>query len=378
MRFDKDLLRKVGVTACLILATSLLAAAQQPAQLEGKTAEQAFKNIQVLKGIPADQLIPTMRFMRDSLGGVACTFCHADEDRASDEKPQKVTARKMIAMEIAINKNTFNGETTVTCYTCHRGSPMPVGTPVIPEEKPGEAAAGKEKAPNLPSADEIVASYINALGGEQALRKVTSRVETGTIDLPAAAGNPAAQGTVEFDAKAPNLSLLVVSAGKASSTNGFDGTTAWTKDNRGRVMQATGVDLARASRASDFYEPLDLKKEYDALVVRGVEKIGDRSVYHVEGVPKGDNPEQLYFDTQSGLLVRRIVALTTPMGDDPVYTDYGDYRDVGDGVKVPFLVANYTWTQKTTTHLDKVQDNVPVDNGKFNQPPPKSAPAAGQ
>ena len=82
----------------LSLAAALLAAAQQPAQLEGKTAEQAFKNIQVLKGIPADQVIPTMRFMRDSLGGVACGFCHL-QDRSADDKPQKQMARKMIAME---------------------------------------------------------------------------------------------------------------------------------------------------------------------------------------------------------------------------------------------------------------------------------------
>ncbi len=365
--------KKIGAAAALILAAVSLAAAQQQ-PLEGKPAEQAFKNIQVLKGIPADQVVPTMRFIRDSLGGVACTFCHA-EDRSSDEKPEKLTARKMIAMEMAINKNTFGGSTAVTCFTCHRGSADPVGTPVIPA---GETtAAAPQQASALPAVDQILAKYVEALGGEQNLRKVTSRIETGTVDLPAAAGAPAAHGAMEFDAQAPNLSVLTIPAGNGTMTQGFDGTAAWTQDNRGRVTQANGADLARAKRASDFYEPLDLKGEYIRMIVRGTAKVGDHNTYRVDGFPQGDNSEQLYFDTQSGLLVRRIIVGSTPLGDDPVYTDYSDYRDAGDGVKVPFQVDNFTWTQKTTTHVQKVQDNVQIDSGKFNKPAAKAAPAAG-
>ena len=67
-----------------------------------------------------------------------------------------------------------------------------------------------------------------------------------------------------------------------------------------------------------------------------------------------------------------------PLGDDPAYVDYDDYRDAGDGVKVPFLVQSYVMTQKTTTHVQKVQDNAPIDAGKFTKPAPKAAPAAGQ
>ena len=88
--------------------------------------------------------------------------------------------------------------------------------------------------------------------------------------------------------------------------------------------------------------------------------------------PKGDVPEQLYFDTQTGLLVRRIVFTSTPLGNDPAYVDYDDYRDAGDGVKVPFLVQSYTMTQKTVTHVQKVQDNVAIDSRKFNKPAPKA------
>ena len=369
--------KRVGAAAALVLATALLASAQNPAQLDGKTAEQAFKNIQVLKGIPADQVFPTMRFIRDSLGGVACTFCHDGDDRASDAKPQKQMARKMIAMEMAINKDTFNGGVAVTCYTCHRGAAEPVGTPVISDEAPAAPPANAQ-APAAPTADQILAKYIDALGGEQALRKVTSRVITGTLDLPAAAGTPGAHVQMEFDAKAPNLMLLAMPGANGTASNGFDGASAWTQDNRGRVTEATGTDLGRAKRDSDFYQPLDLKQQYDRLAVRGSEKIGAHNTYHVVAFPKGDNPEQLYFDTQTGLLVRRIVVQSTALGDDPTYLDYDDYRDAGDGVKVPFLVQSYVMTQRTVTHVQKVQDNVAIDGGKFSKPAPKAAPAAGQ
>jgi photosynthetic reaction center cytochrome c subunit len=379
MRVELACIKTVSVAVGLMLATALMAAAQNPAQLQGKTAEQAFKNIQVLKGIPAEQVVPTMRFMRDSLGGVACTFCHAD-DRSSDDKPEKVMARKMIAMELAINKDTFGGTVEVTCYTCHRGAAMPVGTPVLSDETIAAAAAppANKQAPAGPSVDQILAKYIDALGGEQALRKVTSRVMTGTVDLPAAAGNPGAHLEMEVDAKAPNLTLMTMPAANGAASNGFDGAAAWAQDNRGRVTLSTGTALARAVRDSDFYQPLDLKQQYDHLVVAGTEKVGARDTFRVIAFLKDDVPEQLYFDTQTGLLVRRIAFNKTLLGNDPTYTDYNDYRDAGDGVKVPFLVESYVLTQKTTTHVLKVQDNVAIDSGKFSKPAPKAAPAAGQ
>jgi hypothetical protein len=198
------------------------------------------------------------------------------------------------------------------------------------------------------------------------------------VDLPAAAGAPAIHGAMEFNAKAPNLNVLVLPGANGTTTmQGFDGTAAWAQDNRGRVVQASGSDLERVKRTSDFYEPLNIKQEYIRMIVRGAAKVAGHATYRVDGFPKGDNPEQLYFDTQSGLLVRRIVLGSTPLGDDPIYTDYSDYRDAGDGVKVPFQIDSYTWTQKTTTHVQKVQDNAPIDGGKFIKPASKAAPAAG-
>jgi Photosynthetic reaction centre cytochrome C subunit len=100
-----------------------------------KKASEQFKNIQVLKDLPADQLYSTMHFMADSLG-VQCVDCHVgvpgQVDGEKDDKQMKRTARKMIAMTVEINKTNFdgqNGNRTVTCYTCHRGSRQPLSVP---------------------------------------------------------------------------------------------------------------------------------------------------------------------------------------------------------------------------------------------------------
>ena len=60
--------------------------------------------------------------------GVMCTYCHVD-DRSSDEKPQKLTARMMFGMVKDINAKFPDGKVHVTCFTCHRGAEMPLTAP---------------------------------------------------------------------------------------------------------------------------------------------------------------------------------------------------------------------------------------------------------
>src|SRR6266849_5652658 len=98
-----------------------------------QTAEQVYKNIQVLKGVPADQLIPAMQFITASLG-VQCDFCHQENAFEKDDKEAKQTARKMMRMMFTINKDNFDGHREVTCFACHRGEHKPVITPIISAE----------------------------------------------------------------------------------------------------------------------------------------------------------------------------------------------------------------------------------------------------
>src|SRR4029077_8480487 len=104
----------------------------------------------------------------------------------------------------------------------------------------------------------------------------------------------------------------------------------WRQDARGAVTETTGAmpapPLARVKRAADFYEPLNLKQAYARMVTRGTAKVHDRDAYLVVGFPDGDLPEQLFFDTQTGFLVRKETATATAVGDYALQTDYEEHQ----------------------------------------------------
>ena len=93
-------------------------------QAKVQTAGERFKNIKVLNDMPADQLGKVMNIFSASLG-VECSFCHVPNAFEKDDKPEKLTARKMIKMTFDINKDNFNNRPEVSCNTCHSGHEHP-------------------------------------------------------------------------------------------------------------------------------------------------------------------------------------------------------------------------------------------------------------
>jgi photosynthetic reaction center cytochrome c subunit len=361
--------RAITLSGIALSAVLIVHAQGAPPVLEGKTAEQFFKNIQVLKGTPAEQLNQTMHLIKGDVG-LDCEDCHEEKDRAADTKELKETARKMMRMVIELNKNSFGGQQTVTCYTCHRGSPIPLNTPILPVNEAEETSKI-----TLPSVDQVLAKYVEALGGEQAIRKIMSRVITGTEELPTGPGGTVPMpATIERDLKAPNLVLEVHRTPGFTISNGFDGKAAWAQDPRGRVTEALKIDQSRARRDADFYEPLNLKQEYAKLEVQGIERVNGHDTYVVVGTPQGDLPERLYFDILTGLLLRKESVLLTAVGNSPFQVNYTDYRDTGSGAKFPYLITIYPAGARTelattsTIRVLKVQDNLPIDTAKFAKP----------
>lgn len=94
------------------------------AQKSDKTAESVYKNIQILKGAPANHLNDVMALFSKSLG-VSCAHCHVSGDFATDSKAEKQIARNMYEMTNAINRGSFGSSETVTCWMCHRGAVKP-------------------------------------------------------------------------------------------------------------------------------------------------------------------------------------------------------------------------------------------------------------
>jgi photosynthetic reaction center cytochrome c subunit len=349
-----------------------------PQSLAGKKAEEAFKNIQVLKGTAADQVIPAMQFISASLG-VECEFCHVQNAFDKDDKKSKATARKMIQMQLAINKANFEGHTEVTCNSCHRGSHSPVAIPVISDEEAASAphtppaaapAAESPAAPEQrPSADPILEKYVKAVGGAEAIQKISSRVEKGNVIT--ARG----QVPVEVFAKAPDKRITIVHQPNGDSMTAYDGHAGWL-GNAGRPARDMSDQENDAVRLdADFRFATDLKQIFSQFRVGRPEKIGDRQTTQVIAIRQGMPPVRLYFDDESGLLVRLVRYAETPLGRNPTQIDYADYRDAG-GVKIP-----YRWTiarpnGRFTIQVDQAQQNVNIDDSKFSKPAAPAAPPA--
>ncbi len=359
--------------ASLAVARGQSIPAQVPASAAPKLAEEQFKNIQALKGIPADQLIPAMQFIAASLG-VECEHCHVEHAFEKDDKKPKVTARKMINMMMAINKDNFEGHREVTCYSCHRGSADPVGTPIIVDEEPKPAAVegkklGEEKA-SMPVADQLLDKYLSAIGGAAAIQKITSRVQKGTLSAFGGEHFP-----VEVYSKAPDKRISIMHLKGGESVTAFDGKQGWLSvPGRVHVMSAAENDAARID--ADLYFAAHLKTLYQKFTVDSGERIDGHDTYLVTGQTEGQLPLRLYLDRESGLLLRLIRYAETPLGRNPTQIDYADYRDA-DGVKVPFRWTLARPGNRFTIQVEQVQQNVPVDDAKFPVPPQPPAPAAG-
>lgn len=364
-----------------ILAFTLFAAviidvgkAQTPGS-QPKKAEEQFKNIQVLKGVPADEVFPTMQFITASLG-VECDFCHVQNAFEKDDKKPKQTARKMMEMMFAINKDSFEGHREVTCYSCHRGSANPVAIPAVMTDqpmpgmtgphRPGESKEGSKETG--PSAQQLLEKYVQASGGAAAVDKVTSRVMKGTIDF----GGRSLP--IDIYSKDPEKRISFTHMNEGDSVTAFNGQEGWLGTPGHPLREMHGSDLDAASLDADLHLPTHLEHMFSKLRVRGIEKVGDKDAYEVVGQRDGNTPLRLYFDEQSGLLVRMVRYGDTALGWNPTQIDYADYRDV-EGMKVP-----YRWTLARpnglfTIQVTELKQNVPVDDAKFVKPASPQEPA---
>jgi len=335
-----------------------------------KLAEEEFKNIQALKGIPAEQVIPSMQFIAASLG-VECEYCHVAHANEKDDKKTKLTARKMINMMMAINKENFEGHRVVTCYSCHRGSAEPVGTPIITDEEPRPRAEEGNKAGDvkaaLPAGEELLDKYLAAIGGGEGLHKITSRVQKGTLTAFGGQHFP-----MELYAKAPDKRVSIMHLQNGDSVTAFDGKQGWLSvPGRVHMMSAAENDAARID--ADLYFAAHVKTLYQKFSVTAGEKIDGHETYLVVGRSEGRPPLRLYLDKESGLLLRLIRYAETPLGRNPTQIDYADYREA-NGVKMPFRWTLARPGNRFTIQVEQVQQNVPVDDAKFATPPPPAVP----
>lgn len=375
------------------------------ANVEKAGESKQFTNIQVLKDIPADQVIPSMQFITGALG-VDCSFCHVTdkghEGYASDEKPNKKTAREMMTMTMGINKENFQGQQRVTCATCHNGhnNPNPVA-PVLDDVRWQErvdararqqartqqpAAAGANAAQGTPAAgqqpgrmtpqqmqaaaDEIFAKYEQAIGGEAAVQKLTSIDEKGTITTP-----HGDKSDYELKRKAPDKIAFTRSLPNGGAQNVvYDGSSAGARF--GNQTQAIhGFELGALKLDANFFRNINPKAQYARVqALPFTQKIDGKEVRVVRGIlPNSQGQDTLYFDNNTGLLVRRVTVLRTALGGIPQQVDFSEYRDV-NGVKVAFTSKVSGTDNIQTRTISDIKFNAPMDDSAFKVPTAGAAP----
>lgn len=226
------------------------------------------------------------------------------------------------------------------------------------------APAPTPAAVKMPTVAEILAKYVQAIGGRAANEKIKSRVSKGTIEIPAAG----ISGTVENYSTAPGKSFSTGNIpGIGVLMDGFDGTTGWVVNPLQGNRDKAGPELQQLKLTSDFYREINLDKVYSKLELKGTDKVGDAEVYVVVAT-SGDLPaETFYFDTRSGLLLRSDSTVISPEGNTATKTFFEDYRDL-DGVKIPFRTRAILPQFELITTLTDVKNNVPIDDAKFAKP----------
>ena len=229
--------------------------------------------------------------------------------------------------------------------------------------------AASTAAGAFPKVGEILDRYEKAIGGRAAWEKFTSQVMLGTIEVP----SMNLSGTVMIHEKAPNKVLIAVIINGAAFQQGFDGTGGWTDDPKNGLREQAGAELAEAKRSADFLHSFKLRRAYASLAVTGAEKIGERDTWIVEaGLPEGGEPTKLYFDKQSGLLVRAVSQNHDADGVSQLSEDFDDYREV-DGVKVPFASRQTNGDTTYTMAFSEVHHDVDLNDSEFAEPPAQAA-----
>ncbi|PYR97718.1 MAG: c-type cytochrome [Acidobacteria bacterium] len=350
--------------------------AQQTAQ-KPLMAEEVFKNVQILKGIPVNQFMETMGFFAASLG-LNCVYCHVSQslenwDRFADDVPRKRMARSMMLMVNELNQTKFGGRRAVTCYSCHRGAEQPRVIPSladqygVPPEDPNLVEIAPD-APKVPTAEQILDKYIQAVGGPQRLTRLTSFVGKGTYE-----GYDTYHAKVLFEiyAKAPRQLTTIAHTQNGDTTATFDGRDGWiaSVDKPVRLLPLLpGAELDAARIDADLWFPAGIKQALtDWRAGFPITTVEDKEVTIIQGTAAGRSRIKLFFDNETGLLIRQLRYSDTPVGTVPIQVDYSNYREVAE-VKIPFRSV-VTWTNgQTIVELNDVQPNVAIDAARFGKP----------
>jgi len=218
-------------------------------------------------------------------------------------------------------------------------------------------------AADLPSGEKVLQTSLEKSGGAAAFAKVKAVVMTGTVEM--AGHNIKGPATVfQKDGKS-YTEIGLPGIGKVEE--GFDGKVAWESNSIQGARIKEGEERAMVVRAARLSILDSWREFYTSAKTVGLEDVNGKPAWKVEMTPKEGKPETLYFDKESGLLVRSTETVTMAMGEIPVESEVSDYRVV-DGIKTPFTMTQKAMGQVMVMHFDKVSYNAEIPPDRFDLP----------
>jgi len=216
-----------------------------------------------------------------------------------------------------------------------------------------------------PSVDQIIEKYVQAIGGQAAHEKITTRVMKGTVEIP----DDNVSGALQVLAKAPaSYRLTMDIPGYGVIETVIDSEHGWEKNPDSGVNSMSNADLAAARRDHDFYRDVRLKELFPKMETAAAAQVNGRAANVITATPAGGDAERLYFDAESGLLVKRdFERVTLEDGIVKYEVLYRDYRDV-DGLKLPATIEQRSPDSTTIFKFTDIANNAPLAESAFAKP----------
>ena len=229
-----------------------------------------------------------------------------------------------------------------------------------------QAARGAGPAPDAapPRAAELVARHVAAVGGEAAVRRVTSTRATGTFAMPAVG----LTGELTMLSAAPDrMRVRVMVPGFGEVANGFDGSVAWDVNPMQGPRLLDGADLERMREQSDFHG--DMLRSYAGVVARETvarTELDGQPCWRVRVTWRSGRETAECYAEDTGLLIGTWSTQVSASGTAQVTTLLGEHREFG-GVKLPTRVRQRVGAQEQVVTLTSVEVNV-VEPDAFEPP----------
>jgi hypothetical protein len=216
----------------------------------------------------------------------------------------------------------------------------------------------------MPTAQQVLDAYVEAIGGLTALEKIQNRVTRAVLQIPAAG----IQLSVTSYQARPNLAYSVIdSAVTGKIENGTDGSVAWQISTTAGAQVFAGKEKATQLHLNIFDRLVYWRKTFKEVENKGLEDLAGRPCYKIFATTAELSPQTFYFDKESRLLVKFAMTTESQAGTIPVETAISDYRAV-DGIMLPHRTVVKTIGPERVMTVEKIEQNIDLPADRFALP----------